>query len=109
MRTHCAALLFDIDGTLVDSAGPIARAWALFIERYGVDADHLSQIAHGRRDVDIVAHFLPPEQRAEGVTLVRTSELTDLDGLVAVAGAAELLGSLGALPWALVTSATVPL
>ena len=109
MRTHCAALLFDIDGTLVDSSGPIARAWALFIERYGVDATKLRQISHGRRDMDIVAHFLPPEQRAEGVRLVRTAELTDLDGLVPVAGALELINSLGPLPWALVTSATVPL
>jgi len=109
MRTHCAALLLDIDGTLVDSSGPITRAWELFIERYGVDATELRKIAQGRRDSDIVAHFLPPEQRPAGVALVRTAELTDSEGLVPVAGAVELIAALGSLPWALVTSASVPL
>jgi sugar-phosphatase len=109
MRTHCAALLFDNDGTLVDSSGPITRAWTLFIERYGVDPAELRRVAHGRRDSDIVEHFLPPEQRAAGVELVRTAELTDLDGLVPVPGAVELVESLAGLPWAVVTSATAPL
>ncbi len=109
MRTHCAALLFDNDGTLVDSSGPIARAWALFINRYGADVDELRRVAHGRRDVDIVAHFLPEPERDEAVQLVRTAELTDLDGLVPVPGALELTGSLDSLPWAVVTSATAPL
>ncbi|HVX47421.1 MAG TPA: HAD-IA family hydrolase [Mycobacteriales bacterium] len=102
----CTALLFDMDGTLVDSSGPIRRAWTRFIQRWNVDAAELASRAHGRRDTDIVALFLPPEHRAEGVALVRNHELTDTDGIVPVAGAAQLLDSLAGRPWAVVTSAT---
>jgi sugar-phosphatase len=109
MWTHCAALLVDNDGTLVDSSGPINRAWARFIDRYEVDPQELRRVAHGRRDIDIVEHFLPPEQRAAGVTLVRDAELADLDGLVPVPGAVELTAALDGLPWAVVTSATAAL
>ena len=109
MRTHCSAVLFDNDGTLVDSSGPITRAWTLFIQRYGVDPVALRRESHGRRDIDIVARFLPADEVDEGVRLVRTAELTDTDGLVPVPGALALTASLGDLPWGVVTSATAAL
>jgi mannitol-1-/sugar-/sorbitol-6-phosphatase len=109
MRIQCAALLIDIDGTLVDSDAPIARAWALFAEKYGVPLADIQRNSHGRRAEDIAADFLPPEDRAAGVALVHDSELTDFVGLVPTPGAVDLIASLDGMRWALVTSGTVPL
>jgi sugar-phosphatase len=102
-------MLIDVDGTLVDSAGPIARAWALFAEKYGVPLADIQRNSHGRRAEDIAADFLPAEERAAGVALVHQSELTDFGGLVPTPGAADLIASLDGMRWALVTSGTVPL
>lgn len=97
-------MLFDSDGTLVDSSGPITRAWTAFAARWEVDPAELARVAHGRRDHDIVAHFLAERHRSEAVAAVRRHELTDLDGLVPVPGAAELLAAMAAGRWAVVTS-----
>lgn len=105
MRVSCAAVLFDVDGTLVDSSGPIRRAWTAFARRWNVDGAELARVAHGRRDHEIVAEFLPPAQRPEGVALVRSHELSDLADVVAIPGAVEVLAGLAAAPWAVVTSA----
>lgn len=104
MRYDCAAVLFDSDGTLVDSSGPITRAWTAFAARWKVDPTELARVAHGRRDHDIVAHFLAEQHRADAVAAVRRHELTDVDGLVPVPGAAELLAALVDSRWAVVTS-----
>lgn len=106
MRVSCAAVLFDVDGTLVDSSGPIRRAWEAFARRWNVDGAELARVAHGRRDHEIVAEFLPPgRQRAEAVALVRSHELSDLADVAPIPGAIALLASLDTAPWAVVTSA----
>jgi len=69
ITTHAAALLLDMDGTLVDSHAVVERLWTEWSLAHGVD----------------------PAQT---------------DGVVAIAGAAQLLDDLTDLPHALVTSAS---
>ncbi|MFC6935336.1 hypothetical protein ACFQHO_36860 [Actinomadura yumaensis] len=56
----CAAVLFDTDGTLVDSTPVVERAARAWAPRYGIDPEEYLAGAHGRRTSDRVADFLPP-------------------------------------------------
>ncbi|GAA3353227.1 MULTISPECIES: HAD-IA family hydrolase [Saccharopolyspora] len=100
------ALLFDMDGTLVDSTTVVERTWHRFARRHGLDGAEILADAHGRRTGETVARHLPAggDVAAETARLV-AEEVADVDGIVQIPGAAELLASLPASRWAVVTSA----
>ena len=100
----CPAVLFDVDGTLVDSTALVERAARQWAAEYGVDADAYLDGVHGRRTADRVAEFLPPERVRAAAERLEELEAAGADGVTAVAGARELLAGMGGLPWALVTS-----
>jgi sugar-phosphatase len=101
----CAALLFDMDGVLVDSRAIVERTWRRWAARHGVDAESLLQVAHGRRTHETLEHVVPHLATADEVAWLEAAELADEEGLVAVPGAAALLATLAGVPWAVVTSA----
>ncbi|MFG2000003.1 HAD-IA family hydrolase [Spirillospora sp. NPDC048911] len=102
----CAAVLFDTDGTLVDSTPLIERAAHVWAGGYGIDAEEFLAGSHGRRTSDRIAEFLPPAEvraateRLDGLE----AELLAEGGVVALPGVLALLGSMNGLPWAIVTS-----
>ncbi|MER6633628.1 HAD family hydrolase [Streptomyces sp. NPDC000987] len=106
------ALLLDMDGTLVDSAAVVERCWRRWAERHGLDGDEVMQVVHGRQGYASMALLLPdrPMERnlADNARML-AEETADLEGVVAVPGAAEFLASLRGVPHALVTSADVAL
>ena len=104
MNFDVDAILFDIDGTLVDSTGAVERAWRTFTAAHGIDADELLSISHGRRSADTIAQFLPPEETDSAVAELDALEMADLDDVVALPSVAELIGSLPPQRWAAVTS-----
>ncbi|MCP9954895.1 HAD family hydrolase [Actinomadura madurae] len=59
MILSCDAVLFDVDGTLVDSTPLVERAAHEWAAEYGIDPDEFLADAHGRRTSDRVADFLP--------------------------------------------------
>lgn len=106
------AVLFDMDGTLVDSSVVVERIWSQWAVGHSLDPAAVLSVVHGRQSQQRMAILLPDRSREENLADNRAMverETTELDGIVAVAGAAELLASLAGLPHALVTSATVPL
>jgi len=107
MNLTAHALLFDMDGTLVDSTVVVERTWHAFAERHGLDGDAVLASAHGRRTAETVAAHAPAgiDLQAE-TTRIEADEVLATDGVVAVAGAAELLAQIPAGGWALVTSAS---
>ncbi|RLV10063.1 hypothetical protein CTZ27_02125 [Streptomyces griseocarneus] len=100
-------LLFDMDGTLVDSTPVVERTWRRFARRLGLDAEEILATAHGRRTGETVARFVPEGMDAEAETArLVAEEIADTEGIVAVPGALELLASLPKDRWAVVTSAS---
>ncbi|KAB2343022.1 HAD-IA family hydrolase [Actinomadura rudentiformis] len=102
----CSAVLFDTDGTLVDSTPLIERAAHAWAGGYGIDAEEFLAGAHGRRTSDRIAEFLPPlEVRAATERLdALEAELLAEGGVVALPGVLDLLNAMNGLPWAIVTS-----
>lgn len=98
-------ILFDIDGTLVDSTATVERSWGTWADEYGVDYQEVLKVCHGRRTEDTVAHFIAPHERiAATARLLALQELADLDGVLALPGARRLLDALPHGHWAAVTS-----
>jgi sugar-phosphatase len=104
MMLRGKAILFDIDGTLVDSTPVVERSWHTWAQEFGVDAEEVMRVCHGRRTEDTIAEFLPGERRAVAVARLQALELADLDGVTALPGARLLLDALPRRLWAAVTS-----
>lgn len=100
------AILFDMDGTLIDTKGPVERAWRGWAARHGLDPDAILATCHGRRTIETVRRYAPSGlDFEEEVRLVEDVYTNDTEGVLAVRGARELLQSLPRHRWAVVTSA----
>jgi sugar-phosphatase len=101
------AVLFDMDGTLVDSDAAVERAWRTWAGEHGVDPSAALAIAHGRPAEQTVRALLP-EADDQTVAAAAARQLAlqydDLADVVAAAGATGLLARV-VVPWAVVTSA----
>lgn len=104
MRFEVDAILFDIDGTLVDSTAAVERSWRTWAARRQLDIDAILASCHGRRSEDTIAELLPESEHGTAIAELYQLELTDLVGVVALPGAAELLTALPDDRWAAVTS-----
>jgi len=106
---HCQAVLFDMDGVLVDSTQAVARVWSKWAIARGFDPEEVVRAAHGRPSLDTVRDFLPnADGDAENLEVER-QEVEDLEGVVAIPGSLTLVNSLPPGRWTVVTSATRPL
>ena len=103
---RCEAVLFDMDGTLVDSSTCVESTWRMWAGKHGVDIDALLRISHGRQNYETIRLIAPHLETPEEIDfLVRTEEACH-EGIGEVRGARALIDSLGpAAPWAVVTSA----
>jgi sugar-phosphatase len=103
---HCAALLFDLDGVLVDSTPAVARVWGRWALEHGFNPQEVVAHAHGRPSLATVRNFLPHADHELENREVERREIEDLLGVVPLPGALELLASLPENRWTIVTSCT---
>lgn len=100
------ALLFDMDGTLIDSRIMVETLWKEWCDAHGVDFDWVLPQLHGVRLADSVRHFTPAGYDVElEIRTMYDIELRSTDGIVPIKGALELLASLPEDRWTIVTSA----
>jgi mannitol-1-/sugar-/sorbitol-6-phosphatase len=100
------AVLFDMDGTLVDSTAIVEQVWGEFAARYGLDIAEILRTSHGVQAGDTVRRFAPAGADVVALTAeLGAMERTRTEGIVAVPGAGDILRSLPTDAVALVTSA----
>ncbi|MEO6713144.1 MAG: HAD-IA family hydrolase [Mycobacteriales bacterium] len=99
-----SALLFDVDGVLIDSTASYARVWRHWAEHHGLDGDVVVAATHGRRGEDTVREVAPHLDHESEQPLFRQLMTAELANIVAMPGAADLLAALPAQTWGCVTS-----
>jgi len=105
----CSALLFDLDGVLIDSTPAVARVWHRWAVAHGFDPEAVVRMAHGRPSRTTIAELLPNADVEREDREVERMEIEDLDGVVQLPGAQQLLASLPPDRWTIATSCTRPL
>jgi sugar-phosphatase len=105
----CRALLFDLDGVLVDSTPAVTRVWTSWALKHGFDPEAVVRMAHGRTSLSTIIELLPNGDHAAEDRDVERREIEDVNGVIPLPGALELLRTLAPHRWAVVTSGTRPL
>jgi sugar-phosphatase len=98
------AILFDLDGVLVDSRECVERTWRKWAARHGLDPERVIAVAHGRRTMETIPLVAPHLVVADEVAALEGAESHTTEGVYEVPGARELLERLPAGAWAIVTS-----
>jgi sugar-phosphatase len=107
MKTfNCAAILFDLDGVLVDSTGSVTRQWKRWAQEHNIDPQKVVEIAHGVRSIEIVRQLAPHLDAEAEVARLEKREADDQDGVAVMPGAAELIQAIPDGRWCVVTSGT---
>lgn len=102
----CAAILFDLDGVLVDSTRSVDRQWRLWAREVGIEPERVIAIAHGRRTLEVVRLLAPHLDPEPEVVRIERREAADLEGVEVMPGSADLLSSIPQGKWCVVTSGT---
>ncbi len=105
----CRALLFDLDGVLIDSTPAVSRVWSAWAEERGFDPVEVVAHAHGRPSLATVRKYLPTADHEAENREVERREIKDVEGIVLLRGARDLLQSLPSERWTIATSCTRPL
>ena len=85
------AILFDLDGVLVDSTACAGRIWKIWAQEQGLDPERMVQLAHGRPTIETIRMVAPQLDAKFETAKIEEREVNDVDGLKALPGARELL------------------
>jgi sugar-phosphatase len=109
VKVSAEALLFDLDGVLVNSIPAVERVWSRWAEERGFNVQEVLHRAHGRPSIETLRYLLPDADHEAENRLVEGAEIEDVEGIVPLPGIKELLAALPHDRWAIVTSCTRPL
>ncbi|KAF2018777.1 HAD-like protein [Aaosphaeria arxii CBS 175.79] len=108
----CNGLLFDMDGTIIDSTEAVVKNWQKIGREIGVDADVILATSHGRRSIDVLAMYEPKLANWDYISRVEALIPTEYGAdAVEIPGSRAFLDDIDrrSLPWCIVTSGTRPL
>jgi mannitol-1-/sugar-/sorbitol-6-phosphatase len=109
MTFRCTAILFDLDGVLVDSTRSVERQWRIWAREHGIDEEKVAVVAHGVRSIDTIREVAPHLDAEAEVRKLERREAADRDGVAVMPGAAELVRAIPDGRWCVVTSGTLHL
>jgi sugar-phosphatase len=101
-----SAILFDLDGVLVDSTRAVDREWREWARRKGVDGDAVMAIAHGVRTIEVIRRVAPHLDADAEAWEIENEEASDQQGVRVMPGAEALVNSIPEGRWGVVTSGT---
>lgn len=102
------AVIFDMDGTLIDSTPAVIRSWTIWAGEQGIALERLLDY-YGVPAEATVRELLPPDRWQAAIDRINELELTDLDGVLPLPGALESFRTLPAGRTAIATSCTAAL
>lgn len=104
-RFECKAILFDLDGVLVDSTSYVEEQWRRWATAKGLRPEPFLRVCHGRRALETI-RLAAPELDAEAEVAAFIPDDQGWAGLSLgpVKGASALLAQLPPGSWAVATS-----
>lgn len=111
---NCRGMLFDLDGTLVDSLAIVEQAWCAWADRFAISYSAVLDFIHGKPAISSLRHFLAGQPEAliaaefdalERLETELSATVNPLPGALALLARLDALG----LPWGIVTSGSVPI
>jgi len=106
MKIQCRAVLFDLDGVLVDSTPAVARVWTIWAKKHGFVPEEVVRQAHGRPSIATIRELLPSADHRVEDQAIEKAEIEDIEDVIALPGTIQLLSALPDDRFAVVTSAT---
>ena len=101
----CSAILFDLDGVLLDSTRVVAEQYTRWALENGLDPAEVMKAAHGVRTLEVVQRVAPHLDAVAETRKIEDREAV-ADGIVAIPGAVTLLNTIPRGRWCVVTSGT---
>lgn len=110
VKVSCSALLFDLDGVLVDSVASGDKQWRRWSNERGLDPAVVIRAAHGVPTIETIRQFAPqiatPIDVEAEARMMEQREIDDRESIHPVTGAADLLARIPPDRWTIVTSGT---
>src|SRR6267154_5162917 len=103
---RCSAILFDLDGVLIDSTRSVDRQWRAWAREQKIDEQKVMAIAHGVRTIEVIRAVAPHLDAEAEVRRLESREAEDQEDVAVMPGAAELVNAIPDGRWCVVTSGT---
>lgn len=103
-RFECRAILFDLDGVLVNSTAYVEEQWRRWAKAKGLPVEPFLRVCHGRRAVETIQLAAPHLDAEAEVAAFQRDDAADAHAIEPIEGAARLLEALPVGTWAVATS-----
>jgi len=107
-RFDCSALVFDLDGVLVDSTAYVEQQWRRWASARGLRPEPFLRVCHGRRALETIRMAAPHLDAEAEVRAFIPLDETGSEPLGPLPGALRLLAALPRGTWAVATSGIRP-
>lgn len=100
---RCSAILFDLDGVLLDSTRVVSQQYTTWAHEHGLEPAQVLKASHGVRTIEVIRRFAPHLDAEAETRKIEAREVAATD-VTAMPGALELLASIPEGRWCVVTS-----